>query len=86
MTAIVIDLLDVAAGRCCCAVCCRLDRRFPLQGYQLCLALSGSGDRPEAIPLTFSNPDAPAAAIAGVSAPSSRTVETRSRPNAGARP
>lgn len=80
---VVIDIADVAAGRCCCGACARLDRRYPAEGWQLALPL-GSGDRPDAIPLPVSDPDAPTAATVDVSAPFSRTVETRSRPIAGA--
>lgn len=83
MSAIVIQIADVAAGRCCCATCARLDRRYPTQGYQLSLwrfvPLPGSGDQPDAIPLPIANPDALTAATVIESAPQGRPVEMNAR-------
>ncbi len=73
---IVIGILDVAAGRCLCAPCARLDDRYPRDGWQLRLPLEGGpGDRPGSAPL--SDLDMPTVPPVGLRVPKGRPVETR---------
>lgn len=62
---------------CSCPTCLRLNTRHPGEGYQLRLRVISSGGQPDAVPLP--DPDAPATAIASVSEPSGRPVETSAR-------
>jgi hypothetical protein len=72
-----------AVEYCCCSSCRAFYRQRPFDGWQLRLfpraafENGSSGGQPVAAPLP--DPDAPVLAGTDVSAPSSRSVETRAR-------